>query len=401
MDVLHVKATHFQTTQINLRFFTSLKQPDNTVFKLMLAMMNQKNQMYPSRKAWKSRLKSIYNMRIGASSSRLKDLLISDFKMTLIDPSLVSEPHAYFYEAMDQLLNHPLFDEESLTFEKGALHDEFLTKKSSKSYRAAKILTDSLFKDHPYLIRTAGDEDVIDSVTLELIKKAYQRLKEAPVVMSVVGPLDEKEIKALIDHLKLSPKETFKKPGLIKQDIPLLKLAPVKNDMKQLLMYEVYQTHIYPDEALHLAYDIFSYMLGGDSESILFKTIRETHSMAYSVGATSLDDFGVLLIQGAIDPQKKEVYKEELKAIMNRLKNGDFDESLLNQAKLSRIEEIKRNTDNKSALASRAMHQFLEGWPFDLEDLIEPFYHITKEDIIKVALKIEDKGSFEFGAVHE
>lgn len=398
MDVLYVQANHFQTTQINLRFFTPLKKPDNTTFRLMLGMMNQKNQIYPSKKSWKAHLQTLYNMRIGASATRLKDLHVSDFKMTLIDPSLVDETPLFFFEAMDVMLNHPFFDEEGLNYEKQSLKDDFLTKKTSKSYRAAQHLTNHLFKDHPYLVRTLGDEEAIDLITLEMIKKAYQSLIQAPALLVVVGPLDKETVKTFIDTIKLHPNKPFKKPELIKKEVPKLTIEPVKNDMKQLLSYHVFETGIYPGDDAHLALDIFSHMLGGDSESILFKTIRENHSMAYSVNTIGLDDYGVLLIQGAIDPYKKAIYHEEIMAILKRIQAGDFEIDHLKLSIQSRMEEIKRNTDLKSALSSRALNHYLEGWPFNVNDLIKPFETVTKEAIVEVAKKCVFKGSFEFGA---
>lgn len=360
--------------------------------------MNQKTNAFPSRKAWKSYLQTLYNMRIGASATRLKNYHVSDFKMALIDPELVEEPHSFFYEAMNQLLNHPLLDEESLNYEKKALLDEFTTKKSSKNYRASRILIDDLFKDHPYLIRTDGEEDRIEKVTLDMIMKAYQSLLSAPVLMVVVGPLELESIQTLIDALKLNPKKRFKNPELIKRKVPLLNLKPVDNEMKQLLVYDVFETGIYPDEPAHLALDLMTFMLGGDSESLLFKTIRETHSMAYSVSAMLLDDFGTMMIIGAIDPSKKPMYHEELLKMIDRLKNGDFDEKELEQVKKSRMEEIKRNTDSKGVLAVRALNHFLQNYPFEVNALIEPFKNVTKEDLILISQTLTHRGTFLFGA---
>lgn len=401
IDVLQVNAAHFQTTQITLRFFTPLKKPDNTAFRLMLGMMNQKNVKYPTKKAWKAELQNRYNMRLGALASHLKDRHVSEFKMTLIDPSLVDETPDYFFDAMNELLNYPLFDDVALTFEKQSLKDEFLTKKASKSYRAARLLTCHLFKDHPYFVRTMGDEEQIDLVTLDMIKNAYHTMINAPALLVVVGPLEKNHIQTLIDTLKCHPKERLQKPAQLRISIPELTLPSHPNDMKQMLVYHVFETHIFPEDDAHLALDILSYMLGGDSESLLFKTIRETHSMAYSVHTISLDQYGVLLIQGAIDPSKHASYHEEIMAMMSAIKNGQFDESVLALSIQNRVEEIKRNTDHKSALASRALNHYFEQWPFDVNALIQPFSTIGKHEIIEVARQLTYKGSFKFGAVDE
>lgn len=368
-------------------------------YRLMAGMLSVKNQKYPTQTAWNDHLESLYHLQIGTSLQTFQDRYELTIRMRHVPGEMVQAPDlmAHAMDALETLWMHPLLDEKSLAQEKRFLKDEWATKKASKGFQAIRHVTEAMLLDHPYYVPQVQDDTAIDAVTLPMIQAAYTRFIRAPRVLIRLGQSDPARGPEFLKRLpKPSSPLTFAPP--YRHAYTPVSMAPVEDAMKQTLMYDMYETHVMREDADYEALMIFNQLLGGDSESMLFKRIRETHNMAYSVGSMLLSQYGLLLINGAISPVNQTAYLNEIQAILSQLKTGTYTDEALELAKKSQIEAIKRNHDAKGALTRRAFYHVYANDSFNKAPMIDRLKAIQKADITRIAQRLTPVTSFQYGA---
>lgn len=368
-------------------------------YRLLAGMLSVKNQTYPTQTAWNEHLEGLYHLQIGTSLSTFQDRYELTLRLRHVPGEMVGAPEliSQVLAALKTVITAPLFDEKSLAQEKRFLKEEWATKKASKGFQAIRHLTQAMLEDHPYYVPQVQDDAAIDAVTLDDIHAAYARFLSAPRVLIRLGQSEGSLAQSFLQSLKKpSAPLTFGTP--LRHSYTPVSMAPVQDAMKQTLMYDMYATHVMRDDDDYDALMVLNQLLGGDSESMLFKTIRETHNMAYSVGSMLLSQYGLLLINGAISPANQTAYLNEIQTILTALKTGNYADEALALAKKSQIETIKRNHDAKGALTRRAFYAVYADEPFAKDALIKRLGAIDKAQITRLAERLTPVTSFQYGA---
>ena len=206
----------------------------------------------------------------------------------------------------------------------------------------------------------------------------------------VVGDFDSIEIKELIK--KYFKARTYHK---IKTNIIVEELPIVKKITEQSEEDKVNQTQFtilcginnLSEFERKYVIKVYSELLGGSSNSILFDTVREKNSYAYYVNADVKSYDNILLIYSGIEPgNKNEVFKL-IKKCLNDIEKGNFTEDMLKNAKETLIGGIKASLDSPSGIINNYFAKILVGTD-DFEERIENFKKVAKEDIINVSKKI-------------
>ncbi len=371
--------------------------------KVLLQMMASKTTHYPTRKALNEALEEAYDASLTSGVSLFYDQVELKFQLRFVHPQHLNDDK---YEALlmtifKEVLDHPLFDQTLCDQEKSFILDDILTKESQKSYLASSMLTDTLLEGHPYYLSTKDEKASIEAVRLEDVKALYQDMMNAPRVMTVTGDVNEETLKRWMTHLNLQKNHRYTPSPILKN--PVIKKPDFthRTPMHQVYRYLVYDTKIYRDDPSYPAFQVFTHILGGDSDSILFKRIRETHSMAYSVNAIPSIKYGLLIIQGSIDPAKDALFDDEVTHILDELKTDGVNEETLTLAKQSIQERLKRNSDSAGVLTKRALSHYFFNDPFEIHEALKDIENVTNEDIKVMARQLSSVYAFKYGGSDE
>lgn len=362
-------------------------------------MMTAKTAHHSTRKALNEALEDAYDAQLNAHVSLFYDQIEIRWQLRYVDPALVDDAE-YFQQIIalfHQVLHAPRWDETLCAQEKNFLLDDIKTKESQKSYLASAMLTDTLLIGHPYYLPVKEEAAAINDVGLEDVKALYQTMMVAARVISATGPLTPPALEAWIKGLKLAKHQRFCLRPIIKDSIPPKKALHVPVAMHQTYRYLVLSTRIFRDDAAYPIFQVFQHLLGGDSESLLFKRIRETHSMAYSVHATASIKYGLLIIQGAIDPSKIALFDEEVAAILEDIKTHGVDAKTLDLAKQSLQDRLQRNSDSASVLTQRALMHYYFNDPFSIGQALKDITKVTAADIQTLATQLTPVYAFAYG----
>ena len=400
---MHVYTEQFKTVSLTLRFFMPLSLKTASTAKVLLQMMSAKTTLYPTRKALNEALEEAYDASLNTAVSLFYDHVELKIQLRFVDPKMLND-EAYMprlLKVFKSVLHEPLWDPNLIDQEKQFILDDIKTKESQKSYLASSLLTDTLLEHHPYHLPSTEEAPSIEAVTLTDVQALFETLIKSPSVILAAGPVLEEELTTWLLTLDLPAHPPFKPAPIIKN--PISQKAPFvhPSKMHQVYRYLVYDTGIYRDDPDYFAFQVFQHILGGDSDSLLFKRIRETHSMAYSVNAVASIKYGLLIIQGSIDPDKTALFDTEVAQILEDIVLEGIPLETLNLAKQSLKERFKRNSDSMGVLSNRALMHYYYGEPFEIDENLKNIDAVTLNDVKKMASRLKMIYAFRYGGLDE
>lgn len=397
--MLHVYTEQFKAASLTLRFFMPLEHKTASVARVLFQMMGTKTLQYPSRKELNAALEEAYDASLNTSVSLLYDQIEMKIQIRFVDPSLFQDAtyETQLMKIFKDVLYHPYLDETLLNQEKSFILDDIKTKESQKSQIASSMLTDTLLEGHPYHIPSTEEAPLIEAVQLNEVRALFEKLKELPCLILAAGPLPLIALKRWLKVLDLTGHPQYQPHPLLKTPIAQKEPLNVIAKMHQVYRYHVYDSGVYRDDRDYPAFQVLQHILGGDSDSMLFKRIRETHSMAYSVQAIPSIKYGLLIIQGSIDPLKTDLYDQEIASIIKELKETHVDKDTLFYAQQSIQESIKRNSDSLSVLSRRALMQYYFNEPFEIDAYLAQIRAVNAGDIKRLAENLKEVYAFKYG----
>ena len=159
-------------------------------------------------------------------------------------------------------------------------------------------------------------------------------------------------------------------------------------------LVQIYNTADLTEKEKVMTFHFYNYLLGGGGlNTKLYQLLREKNSLCYGVKSVYLKYDQLLVIQTSIS--KNDVKKAEklIKQAFREMKNGEFSEQELDNAKESFIFSLNLSLDNQSGILNNYVFHVYDNLPL-IEERIKMIKDITKEEIMKIANKIKPNISF-------
>ncbi|MEN2994964.1 MAG: pitrilysin family protein [Thermodesulfovibrio sp.] len=300
------------------------------------------------------------------------------------------------------ILINPTFPEEEIKKEISRVEKSLKQMEQDPSFIAYKSFLKTLFGSHPYGRLIEGDPEELKNIKRQDILEFYTKhYTPNNMIFSVVGDIDEKELKELIEKpisMWYGQKKTrnITPPSFVKRDKPL-EIFISRDDLTQSTIVIGFEGISRKDPDFY-ALSIMNYILGGGGlTSRLAKQIREERGLAYSIYST----FNPYLLPGAFYIEvktKAENTHTVIKIIIEELKK--MKEKTLTSEE---IKEAKAFLSGSFPLRIDTMKKISEFLPviefYELgDDYIKKYPEyiekVTAEEIKKVANRILNTESY-------
>ena len=388
---LHIiKTDKFKTITVGVAFRRKILKEEITIRNLLKELMINATESYPDERKLIIATEDLYDLKLLASNYRIGNYTILSFRTRFLNEKYTEEGmNKESIKFLIDMIFRPKLDVD-LDKCKKKIEKSILSLKDNKiKYSLFKLLETT--NEMPYAYNSYGYIDELEKITIDDIKEYYNSLiKDDIVDVYVVGDVDDDDIKNIF-------REYFKLTTIHKHDISLI--APELSTNKKVLEFrekdDVNQTQLVMLCGLHNLSDddrkynlpVYSEMLGGSSNSILFDSVREKNSYAYYVNSLVKSYDNILVIYSGIE---KGNDKNVIKIIKKTLKNigkGNFPMDKFNSAKETIISSIMASLDNPMGIISNYYAKELVG-SMDADERIERIKKVTKEDIVNVSKKI-------------
>jgi zinc protease len=241
------------------------------------------------------------------------------------------------FELFASCLLESTFPEEELEKERKTQLEDLAARQDSQSSVAFDLFSSALFDAHPYRFPTIGTEASVRALTRADVLDAYRtQLRPDELTITVVGAVD---VARTVNMVEARIGRAEPHPEARRLARPALPVAPGTPRAARLVR-EKEQAHLVlgflgvsmMDERRH-ALEVLSSVLGGQSGR-LFLELRDKQSLAYSVGAFSMEglDPGYFAFYIGTAPDKLETAERGIREELQKVHDAEIGPAELQRA---------------------------------------------------------------------
>ena len=401
---LHIiKTDKFKTITVGIAFRRKIKKDEITIRNLLKEMMLNATYDYPSEKSLIIATEDLYDLKLVSQNYRVGNYSILTFKTRFLNEKYTEEGmNKESIKFLLDLIFRPKLDID-LDKCKEKIRKSILSLSDNKIKYALNKLLEST-GDMPYAYNSYGYLEDLDKITYDNIRNCYDAVIKGDIVdVYVVGDVNNSEIKGIFkDYFKVS---TYHKQDLNVITKELDKPKKVKELKEQSDVFQTQVTYLYglyglSDYERKYVIPVYTEMLGGSANSILFDSVREKNSYAYYVNAVVKSYDNILMIYAGTNADSVgDVSKIVDKSIKDIGKNN-FDDNKFKSAKETLINAIKTSVDSPMGIINNYYAMVLVGSP-DTDKRIKEINKVSREDIVNVSKKIRKHTMFILEACNE
>ena len=384
-----IKTNKFKTITIDVDFYRNIKKEEITKRNLLKMVLLDSSNNYKTERDLIIESENLYDIKVSSSISRIGNFSNLSFQTKFLNEKYtekdMNKESIIFF--LDLIFNPYVKDNTfvSIDNQKNRLRQDILSIKDNKiRYSILKLM--EKMKDN-----TFGYLEDIDNITGKSLYEYYKKvLKEDKIDIFVLGDFQSNDIKEIFkEYFKI---DTFKKEDkkvLVKELVPRKRIVRYReyDTVKQSQLLLLASLNGLTDYERQYVIKLYNELLGGNSNSILFNTVREKNSYCYYINSSVKAYDNILIINSGVEAKNIDKSIKLIKKCLKDVSLGKFSLDDLDSCKNTIISAIKSNRDNPITAINTYFSKVLVGSDSD-EERIEKFSKVTKEDIIKVSKKI-------------
>jgi len=401
---LHViKTDKFKTISVKVNFKRLLKKEELTKRIMLIHTLTESTKKYPTKRDLEIETENLYNLsfyaetinsgRYGIISLNASFLNEKYTEKTMMEKSI---------EFLNEIIFRPNiinnnFEKNSFNLAKRYVKDEIDSLKDNPSRYSVYKAYEAVNPHNPALFNSVGYKEDLKQITSENLLEYYENFIDNDIVdIFVVGDIDVDNIKEIFEKNFIIKDRNSKseKHLSLEKNIGDGKVVKEKLPINQGKLVVCYNFENLTDFENRYVSTIYSFILGGCSDSKLFKNIREKESLCYQIHSTYSGLSGLLTVFSGVDFDKMDSTIDLIEKEIDAMKRGEFTlDDIKKGIKIYTNSCIELLDSPNSIINLYCSTEYLGSAliPKKLEEVNK----ITKEDIVKFANKIHLNKIFE------
>lgn len=396
-----LQTNKFKTNLIAIMLTTKLDRENVTKNALIPAVLKRGTKTLKTQEEINKKLEEMYGASLDCGLDKTGDNQVLKFYIESVsDEFLAENSENMLKESLENLLEFVLnpylendgFKKEYVEQEKENLKQIIEGKIDNKARYSLDRCIEEMYKNQPYGLYKYGYIDDMASINEKNLYEYYQKLiNTCKIDIFVSGIIDEK-IEDIVKNNENIKKLQEREPEYNKPEI-IAKKSEKENDIQESM--EVTQGKLIIGMDLDvdnedLRYDIMIYnsIFGGSANSKLFQNVREKASLAYTASSSYYRFKNNIFINCGIEIKNYEKALEIIKQQIEDMKNGDFTEEEVENAKKGIIASIKIIDDEQDTEITYFFSQELSNSKCSVEQYMDNIKTVTKEKVIDIANKV-------------
>lgn len=399
---LHIiKTEKFKTNLIAVMLTTKLDRKNITKNALIPAVLRRGTKFMQTQEEINKKMEDMYGASFDCGLDKTGDNQILKFYMETVNNEFLpqdaenmikSSIEKIFEIIFNPYLENGVFKKEYVEQEKENIKQIIDGKIDSKARYALDRCIEEMYKNEPFgLYKFGYVEDLKDINEKNLYEYYLELIKTCKIDIYISGIVDENIhniIKQNENIEKLEErKPDFKEFELVKKENEEAKEIQESMEVTQGKLIIGLDVNILDKDARYKIM-IYNSLLGGSANSKLFQNVREKASLAYTASSSYYRFKNNIFINCGIDIPNYQKALEIIKKQIEDMKNGDFTDEEIENAKNGIIASIKTIDDEQDTEITYYFGQELSGTKTSLEEYIENIQKINKADVLEVAKQI-------------
>ena len=400
-----LKNNIFKTNLFCIMLTVPIKRETVTLNALIPFLLKRGTKNLKEQSEISKRLEEMYGASYDCGIDKIGDNQALKFYIETINDNYSLRPENLLKQAMDLLLEivfNPLmedgvFKSDFLETEKENLKKVIDSKIDNKDYFAFNNCIETMYGENGFGLYKYGYSSDIENITIDNISNYYNTLvKEAKIDIYVSGNFEEENIKNIILENENIQKLNDREENFIINNSSTESKEKVENikEIKQKMNINQGKLVIGLDILLNkkdmqYAGIVFNSILGDGASSFLFQNVREKAGLAYTAKSQFNRMKNNIFIRCGIEIKNYDKAIQIIKEQLDNIKNGNFTNDDLKNAKMYIISGIKGIETEQDTEIIFYIGQEISRIRNNIKEYIEKINNITREDIIEIANNIQ------------
>ena len=394
-----IRDTKFKTMRISAHLIVPMSRQTAAENALLPFLLSRASREYPDFTKLGQRLAELYGASLNADVQKLGDLQVLSLSASGIADRYALEGEAISGELakllcsilFDPPLVDGLFPEDGFEQEKRQTMELIDSEYSDKRTYARQRCEAIMCADEPYGVNRYGGKEDIARVERPALTAAWKRLLDtAKIELMVLGDCDPAPVyegfRAAFETL--GSRKTADCTTKVVRSAEKVNTVTEKMDVAQGKLVMGFRTGTAtPDEEVP-ATRLMAALFGGTPNSKLFLNVREKLSLCYYCSASYNSMKGIMLVQSGVEVKNMERAKEEILRQLDEVKQGNFDESEVEAAKMSLCNSYRPLSDSLGGLENWYLSQTFASHSQQPEEAAAQINAVTRQEIIDAANRV-------------
>jgi len=389
-----IKTDRFKTCHVEIIFRNNVVPEELTIRNVLFDTLLESNKNYQTNRLLNIKLEELYNASIYTITNKVGNMLLTNFCIDFLTPKyseekIVEESFKLLFDLIfNPLTSNNEFDKSTVDYVKTKLESEI--KSIIENPRKTAIINAlKTLGDTPTSYEASGNLNDLNKINNCNLYDYYEKtIQNDYVDIYVIGNLDMEKVSKIIK--KYQKFEVIKNHDITvytkEEKRKLIKEHKDTNYFQTNLVFLLNLNNLTEHEKNYVA-NIYNIILGGGSlQTKLSKKLRIDNSLCYNVQSSYLKYDNLIMISTGIDINGEEKAIKLIKEATNEMKNNITDDEL-NESKELILSSLNMLEDSPGRIIDNEFYINL-GLIDKLENRINNFKEITKEDIYNLANKI-------------
>lgn len=400
-----IKTDLFKTNLVSIILTVPLKKENVTKNALIPFLLKMGSKNYETQEKISLRLEELYGTSLNCGVDKIGDNQIIKFVAESIDNNYTLNGEDLIKDVVDLLvdvtfnpyLESGKFKESAIDTEKEHLKDIIEGRINNKDEYAYNRCLENMYEFNGYGLYRFGYLKDLDKITLDDISNYYfELINNAKIDIYISGNFNEEHIRNILAENQILKNLPEREPDYVVTD------ASTENAKKVDNPKEIQEKMDINQGKLVIGYNIFdkqqnsrnigivlNSILGDSANSMLFQNVREKAGLAYTARSGFIKPKNLIMIRAGIEIQNYDKALEIIKEQVENLKNGNFSEKDILNAKTYIISGIKNIEVEQDTEMVFYMGQELGNYHFTIPEYIKNINSVTKEQIVEFAKTLQ------------
>lgn len=391
---LHIINTDkFKTINLMINFKRKIKKEEITIRNLLNDILINTSMNYKTSRDIEIETEELYDLSISSNPHKSGNYHIISFKESFLNEKYTED--GMNLKSMQFLLelifnanvSDNKFDKKYFELIKRTIEDDIKSlKDDTKKYSLIRLYEE--IDSGPLSYRTAGYLEDLDKITETNLYDYYKSVIENDIIdIFVIGNINDTYEQLFNKYIP----DTIR----IKDNTPHYLNLEINDEQEKRELTKINQSKLsiglkikdITDYELKYVVSLYSLILGGSSNSKLFKVVREENSLCYYINSSVSVISKIITIMAGINSKDYEQTMKLIRNELNNIKEGNFSDSDIKEAKKIYTSGCKEIYDSPGSIINNYLSY--EYANLDLAiDRINNIKNVTKEEIVALANKV-------------
>lgn len=395
-----IPSKKFKDITISVRMKGNLSKDTAALRSVLGFAMIDSTKRHPTQRDMAGYLEELYGAGLSANIFSKGEAQIIAFKSTCINEEFLPVKEKLILKQIDllkevffePLVDDHAFDKHIIEIKKKEIHDRIQANKDDKVSYSLDKLFEYMGRGTALALSASGTLEEVDSIDERKIYDAYcDMIAYDDKDVYVVGDVDESIVEIFDQNLSFSKKmgEPYASVFTFHSERDEVLEVIEKQEVVQSklnLGYTINCDLLSPENE---AFNVFAMILGGNSQSRLFKVVREKNSLCYYISASYDAMNGIMIINAGIEMTDYEKAKNLIAQQIVELQEGYFEQDEIDLMKSMIISSLRKSSDDPDYMISLAYNRDIVDKKQSVDDYIEAIEKVTKDEIVACAKQVK------------